>query len=250
MRRLAWQQRRPLRSAEDASTPDETFVYLPSTRRVRRASGAWVDGLFTPSYRARAGSAPPSAPVAAAALDATEPMRRGWLGLTLRPNAYRWRLLEPREVLAPLNVVRPGYPLAPNRDFGPSGLSAADDRWELRRALVVQGALREGGRGYERLTLYLDAETLQPLYYAAQLRSGRLVEVGIQLHRFSDDVPGYPLGPDGRGLSVFDPVAAVFVHTADGGSGWRRESYDVLSSAPSDAEGAQLLSAEYLTRAR
>ena len=250
VRRLAWQQRRPLRSAGDASTPDETFVYLPNTRRVRRASGAWVDGLFTPSYSARAGSAPAAAPVAAAALDATEPLRRGWLGLTVRPNAYRWRLIEQREVLAPLNVARSGYPLAPNRSFGPSGLSAADDRWELRRAVVVQGALREGGRGYELLTLYLDADTLQPLYYAAQLRGGRLVEVGIQLHRFSDDVTGYPLGADGLGLSVFDPVAAVFVHTADGGSGWRRESYDVLSSPPTDADGEHLLSADYLSRAR
>jgi hypothetical protein len=38
------------------------------------------------------------------------------------------------------NAANAAYPTEPNRDFGPSGLSWASDRWDLRRALVLEGA--------------------------------------------------------------------------------------------------------------
>ena len=40
----------------------------------------------------------------------SENVRRGFEGLSLRPNAYVWRLLGHAEVLAPLNGSESGYP--------------------------------------------------------------------------------------------------------------------------------------------
>ena len=113
-----------------------------------------------------------------------------------------WRVLGVREVLAPLNAARGGYPGEPERSFGPSGLALAGDRWDVRQAVVIQGALRERGRAYDWLTLYVDVQTQQPLYAITERRGeGRLVEVGILVHRFSGDQPGYPGWPDGESAS-------------------------------------------------
>jgi hypothetical protein len=159
-----------------------------------------------------------------------------------------WRLLEVREVLAPLNLARLGYPQRPERRFGESGLSLASDRWDVRRAVVVQGALREGGRDHDLLTLWIDTQTQQPLYAITARRGGRLVEVGILAHRYSGDVPGYPAFPDASEARVFDPVAALFVDGA--GGGWRRESYDLDSTPPDPHELERLLSSSHLERGR
>ena len=176
-------------------------------------------------------------------------MRRGFEGLTLRPNAYQWRVLAERDVLAPLNVTRVGYPEDPDRNWGPSGLSAGNDRWDVRRAIVIQGALRDPGRDYDLLTLYVDVQTQQPLYVMSRRRrGGQLLEVGVLLYRFSGDVRGYPQWPNGEKANVFDPVAAVFFEVADGGSGWRREGYDILSIPRSEAEVMKMISASDLSR--
>jgi len=237
-RHLAWRQERPGEVARRHALPDDTFVYVPTLRKVKRAPGPWSDGLFTPRYRDTDGSG-----------DVAEDARRGFTALSIRPNAYVWRLLEVRETIAPLAVARVGYPQRPARDFGESGLSLASDRWDVRQAVVIQGALREGGRDRDFLTLWIDAQTQQPLYAIARRRGGQVVEVGILAHRYSGDVPGYPSLRDGAEARVFDPVAAVFVDTAAGG-GWRRESYDLDSTPPPPHELERMLSSSYLERGR
>jgi hypothetical protein len=264
-RHLAWRQLRPLAVATAYAEPDDTFVYVPTMRKVRRAASAWVDGIYTPRYRVAGDSGGGGLPIgggdfgiggtinpsAAESAAATENLRRGFEGLALRPNAYHWRLLELREVLAPINVTRTGYPENGNRNFGSSGLSVGSDRWDVRYAVVIQGASKEPGRDFDLLTLYVDYQTQQPLYVITKRRRGaRLVEVGILLHRFSGDLSRYPPWPGGGPALVFDPVGAVFFDVADGGSGWRRESYDVTSLPPSEDEVAQLTSTAFLTRGR
>ena len=263
-RHLAWRQLRPLSVAENYSESDDTFVYVPTMRKVRRAASTWVDGLYTPRYRISGDSGGGGLPVAGLDFGSgainptagesaatTENLRRGFEGLALRPNAYHWRFLEEREVLAPINITRDGYPHDRDRNFGPSGLSAGSDRWDVRYAVVIQGAIKERGRDFDLLTLYIDYQTQQPLYMITKLRRGsRLVEVGVLLHRFSGDLSHYPPWPGGAPALVFDPVAALFFDVADGGSGWRRESYDVRSIPPSDEDLGQLTSTSYLTRGR
>lgn len=262
-RHLAWKQSRPLDVATRYNTADDIFVYVPTMRKVRRAGSSWVDGMYVPRYRvggegsggglsAGGGQFGPGAainPSAGESIAITENLRRGFEGLTLRPNAYRWRVLAERDVLAPLNVTRVGYPEDPDRNWGPSGLSAGNDRWDVRRAIVIQGALREPGRDYDLLTLYIDMQTQQPLYVMSRRRrGGQLLEVGVLLYRFSGDVRGYPKWPNGEKANVFDPVAAVFFEVTDGGSGWRREAYDILSVPRSKAEVMKMISASDLSR--
>jgi hypothetical protein len=156
-RHLAWRQLRPNDAEEDWEEPDDTFVYVPSMRKMRRSATAWIDGLFTPRYTvgSEAGGGPVPFgtgdamggveainPTAGINIQSSENIGRGFTGLALRPNAYRWRFLGEREVIAPLNGVRPGYPESYDRNFGPSGLSVADDRWEIRWAVVIEGLAR------------------------------------------------------------------------------------------------------------
>jgi hypothetical protein len=264
-RHLAWQQLRPLDVAQSFSRPDDTFVYVPTMRKVRRAVSSWVDGVYMPRYRvsgdAGGGGMPIGGggegfglsgainPTAGESIAVTENLRRGFEGLAVRPNAYVWRVVGEREVLAPLNVTRTGYPVDKDRNFGPSGLSAGSDRWDVRWAVVLQGAVKERGRDFDLLTLWIDYQTQQPLYVMTKQRQGgRLVEVGIQLHRFSGDLSRYPAWPDGSKANVFDPVAAVFYDVADGGSGWRRESYDMLSLPRDESDLQAMASPSYLER--
>ena len=235
-RHLAWRQLRPHKVDTSYSLSDETFVYVPTMRKVRRAATSWVDGLFTPRYRIAGDSAGGGIligldqgainPTAGESAATTENLRRGFEGLSLRPNAYHWRLVGEREVLAPINVTRSGYPNEKERNFGPSGLSVGNDRWDVRYAVVIQGASKERGRDFDLITYYVDYQTLQPLFVVTKRRQGgRLSEVGILLHRFSGDQMRYPTWPSGEPAHVFDPVGAVFFDAADGSSGWRRESY-------------------------
>jgi hypothetical protein len=262
-RYLAWRQLRPTETVRDFSKPDDTFVYVPTMRKVRRAATAWVDGIYMPRYRVSGDSGGGGLPVggdfsggsinptAATSIAATEGLERGFTGLTLRPNAYVWRVLTEREVLAPINITREGYPIEPDRNYGPSGLSVGSDRWDVRYAVVLQGLLKERGRGYDTITLYLDYQTQQPLFVITKLkRGGRLVEVGVLLHRFSGDNPHYPKWPSGEDADVFDPVAQVSYHAADGGSGWRRESYDITSLPRSEVDTRRMTSPAFLTRGR
>jgi hypothetical protein len=267
-RHLAWRQIRSTESDGDPGVPDDTFVYVPTMRKMRRAASAWVDGMFTPRYRASGdaggggimvagdplnpgGGVPGGGiqPSAAASIQATEDVGRGFTSLLLRPNAWSWRLLGEREVLAPLNTARPGFPIEPDRNFGRSGLSLASDRWEVRQALVLQGDARTSGRPFDRVTLYLDEQTQQPLYLFTRKRSGRLVDVTIPAHRFSGDVTGYPGFADGHEALVFDPVATVSYSPIDG-SGWRRESYDARSIPVSESDVRRYTSSAFLERGR
>jgi len=95
----------------------------------------------------------------------------------------------------------------------------------------------------------VDYQTQQPLYVMTRRKVGQqLLEVGILLHRYSGDLSRYPAWPDGQKALVFDPVAAVFFDTADGGSGWRRESYDVTSVPPPEDDLRRLTTPNYLER--
>ena len=245
-RHLAWRQMRPRETERNYKEADDTFVYVPTMRKPRRAAATWVDGLFTPRYTVSGddGGGPlpfglggseysPNLgsiqPTAGLSIAATEDIRRGFTGLALRPNAYDWTYLGEREVLAPLNATAPGWPTDPERNYGPSGLSVASDRWDVRQAVVIGGQARREVEGVAFVVLWIDAQTQQPLYMITKRKNGLLLDVGILVHRFSGDQAGYLTWPGGEPAHVFDPVAAVFYFVPGGGSGWRRESYDVRS---------------------
>lgn len=263
-RHLAWRQMRPLETERRYQESDRTYVYVPTMRKPRRAATTWVDGLFLPSYRVGGddggggvpfgtgneygvGSIQPTSGRSAAA---SENVRRGFTGLALRPNAYVWRLRGEREVLAPLNGYRQGWPEDPDRNFGESGLSVASDRWEVRWAVEIEGAARDPQGEVAYLTIYIDHQTQQPLYYVTRRKNRLILDVGIFVHRFSGDVPDYPEWPGGGPARVFDPVAAVFFSVAGGGTGWRRESYDLRSVPVDDDDLRRMTSVADLSKGR
>ena len=258
-RHLAWRQLRPEESERSYEVRDDTFVYVPSMRKPRRAATPWVDGIYTPAYRVNEetggggvmiadGNMPSGAinPTGGLSASASEHVPRGFTDLTLRPNAYRWRVLGEREVLAPINGTRAGYPEHSERNFGPSGLSVGSDRWEVRYAVVLQGAARQRGQRFDTLLLFVDYQTQVPLFWMTR-NGGELIEVGIPVHRFSGDLFRYPAWPDGGAANVMDPVLTV-VFDADDGSGWRREAYGV-TSIPRD-NVRRYTSTDVLTRGR
>ena len=259
-RYLAWRQLRPLDAEQRFEEPDDTFVYVPTMRKSRRAATAWVDGLYMPRYLASGdaggGGVPfgsnqfgPTGsiqPTAGLSIAATENARRGFAGLAIRPNAYEWRVVAEREVLAPLNSSVPGWPENPDREYGPSGLSIASDRWDVRTAVVIEGRARKVVEDLGYVRLWIDEQTAQPLYVMTERPNRMLRDVGVMVHRYSGDQAQYPEFPNHGPANVFDPVGALFYEVSGGGSGWRRESWDVRSLPVSPERMREMTNTEAL----
>jgi hypothetical protein len=250
----------------DASRSDDLHAYLPQWRRVRRINSARTEGIYMPSFAvsmaptqvlpAGGGAGAGSVGVVQVPADAggtIQTKRSGYEGLEFRPLLYDVKVVGLHDVLAPLNATTPSYPEHPDREFGPWGLSFASDRWDLRRALVLD-LRKKGGVGSEieaRQILYVDLQTLQPLYIATFDEKNEMTNVGLYAGRWSEDREGYPRWPDdpARPVRVIDPAGAAFANLAESGS-WRRESWANVSTPPSDVEVKKLLSVNELTKQR
>jgi hypothetical protein len=262
-REYAWRQFRPVEMEVDADRSDDLHAYLPQWRRVRRINAARTEGLYMPSFAvsmaptsvlpAGAGGQIGAIEIPADAGGTIQTKRSGYEGLEFRPLLYDVKVVGLHDVLAPIDSRTPGYPEDPDRDFGPWGLSFAGDRWDLRRALVLD-LRRKQGVGSEieaRQLLYVDLQTLQPLYVATFDEKGEMTNVGMYAGRWSEDREGYPRWPDdpARAVRVIDSVGAAFANLAEGGS-WRRESWANVSTPPADDDVKRLLSVTQLTKRR
>jgi hypothetical protein len=192
--------------AEEKS--DDTWTYIPSLRRVRRMSEAVEShGISGTPF--------------------TFEDLQGFSGLVPR---YSWECLGEVTILAPVNTRVKAYPYVEDHYFGPLGLSYADDRWELRRAVKLRMTPRAPEHPYSHKDLYVDRQTLTPLYAAAYDRDGRLWKIIWHNHRWSgdghDEDPSYYPGWEGvsepRDLKLVSD-AIIDVQTA---SGTRIEYWD------------------------
>jgi len=260
----AWRQYRDQESDTEAIRTDDLHAYLPQWRRVRRLSAADVEGLYMPSYSVGVvpaqqlaiaggvGEAGMGAAGLAADTGSTlQTKRSGFEGLELRPLLWTFRVVGQQDVLAPINIEGPLWPEETERDFGPWGLSFASDRWDLRRALVLEGKVRDKPRerGEAREILYVDLQTLAPLYYVSFDAKDAPIDVGVFAGRWSEDRGNYPRWPDERErpIRVIDSVGAAFANLAVDGS-WRRESWDIVATPPSDEELRHLTSVNELSK--
>ena len=100
----------------DDARNDDTWVYVPTLRRVRRISTAQRTDAISGT-------------------DFTFDDLRSFNGIVPQ---YEWQCLAERKIIAPMNTKAKGYPYEKEHNFGPYGLSYADDRWELRDAWVVR----------------------------------------------------------------------------------------------------------------
>jgi hypothetical protein len=137
------------------------------------------------------------------------------------PNLHEWKVRGVVDLLAPINAAKGTWPVDADRGYGPWGISFADDRWEQRRVLVLDGKLKPGLDPFEdgtvRFVWYLDLQTLAPLYYAAYRKSGDAAGVGYFVSRWSEDRPDYPHWSDdpARPVRVLDPIGEAMVDWND-----------------------------------
>jgi hypothetical protein len=198
---------------EDESKNDDTWVYLPDLRRVRRISSAQRTD-------------------AVAGTDFTFDDLRSFSGI---PPQYTWSCLGEQDVVAPMNTNVLAYPYEEDHNFGPYGLSYADDRWELRHAWIVRFDPKNDDHPYSRKDIWIDKQTFKPLYSFAYDRKKELWKIIWHNHRWSEDwKTGDPKAKDGHWYkgweSVEDPrdnrVISDMIINVQTGTGNRIEFYD------------------------
>ena len=265
-REYSWRQYRDVSSQVEPKRSDDLHVYIPTRRRVRRTSASYVEGLYMPAFSVGvtdtgqlpigvgggdAGAVGSIGAIGGAGGTITT-KRSGFEGLEQRPLLYTYELLGIQDVLTPINAATPSYPEDRERHFGPWGLSFASDRWDLRRALVLEGKAGSEIRGeVARIVQYVDLQTLHPLYYLSFDKRGETIDIGYYVGRFSEDREAYPPWPDdsARPVRTIDPAGAAFANIRETG-GWRRESWDMVSTPPNDKTVKRMLSIQNLTKRR
>ena len=211
---------------------DDTWVYVPTLRRVRRISTAQRTDSISGT-------------------DFTLDDLRSFNGIVPQ---YEWTCLAERKILAPMNTRVKAYPYEENHNFGPYGLSFADDRWELRNAWVVGMKPKNADHPYDHKILYIDRQTLQPLYSFAYDQKGELWKIIWHNHRWSEDTrltgewfSGWDGVPHPRTLMVISDVI-VNVQT---GTGNRIEFWDAHGTPlSSKGEIRRYINVSRLTKGR
>ncbi|HKI93059.1 MAG TPA: DUF1329 domain-containing protein [Gaiellaceae bacterium] len=177
---------------------DDTWVYVPSLRRVRRISTAQRTD-------------------AVSGTDFTFDDFSGFFGI---PPQYEWSCLGEVDVLATVNSKIKAYPYTKDHNFGPYGLSFADDRWEMRHAVKIRFVPKNSDHPYAYKTLYLDRNTAEMLYSFAYDRKEELWKIIYHNKRWSEDghefYEGWESVPEPRdSISVADVVLNVQTGTGN-----------------------------------
>jgi hypothetical protein len=195
---------------------DDTWVYSPSLRRVRRISSA---------QRADA----------VAGTDFTFDDLFSFDGVVPQ---YEWKCLGKRELIAPMNSQVKGYPIDKEHNFGPFGLSYADDSWDLRQAVVIEFNPRAADHPYSKKVIYIDEQSMEPLYSFAYDRKGELWKLIWHNHRWSED-PGFKEYKGWPGIEQPRDVISVsdVIVNVQTGTGNRIEYWDRIGT-PFDSKGA------------
>jgi len=143
----------------------EPEVYVPTLRRVRRISAAQRTD-------------------AVSGTDFTFDDLRSFSGIVPQ---YEWKCLGERDIIGPMNSQVKGYPYEKEHNFGPYGLSYADDRWELRKAVVVRMIPKNDDHPYHHKDIYIDKQTLTAMYSFAYDQKEELWKIIWHNKRWSED---------------------------------------------------------------
>jgi hypothetical protein len=152
----------------DDAKNDDTWVYVPDLRRVRRISTAQRTD----------------------SVNGTDFTRDDLFTFDGTPPQYTWECVGEQTVIAPFNTRALAYPYTRDYNFGPYGFSFANDVWELRDAWIIRFDPKNDDHPYSSKTIYLDKETYEPLYSAAYDRKKELWKLIWHNHRYSEDWDG------------------------------------------------------------
>ena len=100
---------------------------------------------------------------------------------------YEWTCLAEKQILAPMNSKVKAYPYGEDHNFGPYGLSYADDRWELRDVFVVRMVPKNGDHPYHHKDIYIDKQTLTAAFSFAYDQKEELWKIIWHNKRWSED---------------------------------------------------------------
>jgi len=190
----------PLSTAKN----DDTWVYVPTLRRVRRISTAQRTD-------------------AVSGTDFTFDDLNGFNGI---PPQYEWRCLGEQDVLATVNSQIKAYPYTRDHNFGPYGLSFADDRWELRHTFKFQFTPKNADHPYARKVIYIDKNTAEILYSFAYDQKGELWKVIYHNKIWSGDFQESHKPWEGVPEPRDDMNVADIVINVQTGTGNRIEAWD------------------------
>jgi hypothetical protein len=211
---------------------DDTWVYVPTLRRVRRISSAQRTDAISGT-------------------DFTFDDLRSFNGIVPQ---YEWQCLGERRLIGPMNTKVKAYPYDENHNFGPYGLSYASDRWELREAVVIRMVPKNEDHPYRYKEIYIDKQTLTPMYSFAYDRKDELWKIIWHNKRWSEDesltgewFPGWDEVPHPRAVVVVsDTIANVQT-----GTGNRIEFWDARGTPlPSKGKIRRYIDVGRLTRGR
>jgi hypothetical protein len=176
------------------------------------------------------------------------------------PAQYDWRCVEERKLLAPMNTLRLGFPYrAPGEEgdqFGPSGFSYASDRWELRDAVMLEMVPKDPGHPYLKKEIWLDRQTLSPLYSFAFDRTGALWKIIVHNHRWSEDdlqdIPAREWYPSWEGVAAPRDLRVVSESIANvqTGTGNRLDFWDSHGTMPKKGDLRRFVDLQRLRRGR
>ncbi|NNL66598.1 MAG: DUF1329 domain-containing protein [Myxococcales bacterium] len=144
---------------------DDTWVYVPTLRRVRRISSAQRTD-------------------AVAGTDFTMDDLFSFNGIVPQ---YTWECLAERKMIGPFNTKVKAYPYEKEHNFGPYGLSYADDRWELRDTVLIRMTPKNDDHPYHHKDIWIDKQTLTALYGFAYDRKEELWKILWHNKRWSED---------------------------------------------------------------
>jgi hypothetical protein len=207
---------------------DDTWVYVPTLRRVRRIS----------SYQRTD---------AVSGTDFTFDDLSGFSGIVPQ---YSWSCLGEQDVIASVNSKVKAYPYTRDHSFGPYGLSFANDRWELRHAFKIRFQPGNADHPYSQKIIYLDRNTGEILYSFAYDRKNEIWKVIYHNKIWSEDAKeiykGWEGVPEPRdSINVADIVINVTT-----GTGNRIEFWDANGTPLDDGKVRRLIDVGSLTRGR
>ena len=212
---------------------DDTWVYVPTLRRVRRISTAQRTDAISGT-------------------DFTMDDLRSFNGIVPQ---YEWTCVGEARMIAPMNTTQKGYPYEKDHNFGPYGLSFATDKWELRDAWVVRMKAKNADHPYHHKDIYLDKQTYAPLYSFAYDQKNELWKIITHNHRWSqnrtltndDWFQGWEDVPEPRAIVVVSDIIA----NVQTGTGNRIEFWDAHGTPmPSKGKIRRFIDVGRLTKGR
>ncbi len=183
---------------------DDTWVYVPTLRRVRRISTAQRTD-------------------AVSGTDFTFDDLRSFAGIVPQ---YKWTCLGEMDILAPMNSQVKAYPYSKDHNFGPYGLSYADDTWELRKAIKIRMTPKAKDHPYHHKDLYIDKETLTALYSFAYDQKEELWKIIWHNKRWSEDDDSWYTGWEGIEKPRDLKIVSDTIINVQTGTGNRIEFWD------------------------